>query len=182
MRIPILADIPVLGPILFDAKPYVYVGYILVIVLTYMLFRTRWGLRLRASGREAGRGRHRRHQRPRDPLSGVAACRDDRGSGGLLPVARDRRQLPDADDRRQGLHRARRDDLRRVAPGRGVLRRPRLRFRRRRAETPVESRRRRAATAPCQHPVRRHDRRRGRRRRARPRARRRPASRTSRAS
>ena len=50
LRIPILADIPVLGPILFEAKPYVYVGYILVIVLTYLLFRTRWGLRLRASG------------------------------------------------------------------------------------------------------------------------------------
>ncbi len=50
MRLPVLADIPVLGPILFDSKPYVYVTYILVIVLTYMLFRTRWGLRLRASG------------------------------------------------------------------------------------------------------------------------------------
>ncbi len=50
MRLPLLADIPVFGPILFDAKPYVYVGYILVIVLTYLLFRTRWGLRLRASG------------------------------------------------------------------------------------------------------------------------------------
>jgi ABC-type uncharacterized transport system permease subunit len=50
LRIPLLADIPVFGPILFDAKPYVYVGYILVIVLTYLLFRTRWGLRLRASG------------------------------------------------------------------------------------------------------------------------------------
>jgi len=50
MRLPFLADIPVLGPILFSAKPYVYVGYILVIVLTYMIYRTRWGLRLRASG------------------------------------------------------------------------------------------------------------------------------------
>lgn len=50
LRVPLLADIPVFGPILFDAKPYVYVGYILVIVLTYLLFRTRWGLRLRASG------------------------------------------------------------------------------------------------------------------------------------
>lgn len=50
MRLPLLADIPVIGPILFDAKPYVYVGYILVVVLTYLLFRTRWGLRLRASG------------------------------------------------------------------------------------------------------------------------------------
>ena len=50
MRLPFLADLPVIGPILFSSKPYVYVGYILVIFLTYMIFRTRWGLRLRASG------------------------------------------------------------------------------------------------------------------------------------
>lgn len=49
-RLPFLSDLPVLGPILFSAKPYVYVGYALVIVLTYMIYRTRWGLRLRASG------------------------------------------------------------------------------------------------------------------------------------
>jgi simple sugar transport system permease protein len=50
LRIPLLADIPILGPILFTQKPYVYVGIIMVIILTYMIFRTRWGLRLRASG------------------------------------------------------------------------------------------------------------------------------------
>ena len=50
MRLPFLADLPVIGPILFSSKPYVYVGYILVIFLTYMIHRTRWGLRLRASG------------------------------------------------------------------------------------------------------------------------------------
>ena len=49
-RVPLLAEIPILGPILFAAKPYVYVMYVMVAVLTYMLFRTRWGLRLRASG------------------------------------------------------------------------------------------------------------------------------------
>lgn len=49
-RLPLLADIPVLGPILFSAKPYVYVAIVLMLFLTYMLFRTRWGLRLRASG------------------------------------------------------------------------------------------------------------------------------------
>lgn len=48
--LPFLSDLPVIGPILFTAKPYVYVGYVLVIVLTYMIYRTRWGLRLRASG------------------------------------------------------------------------------------------------------------------------------------
>ena len=50
MRLPFLADLPVLGPIFFEARPYVYVGYILVFVLTYMIYRTKWGLRLRASG------------------------------------------------------------------------------------------------------------------------------------
>jgi simple sugar transport system permease protein len=49
-RVPLLADIPVLGPIFFSAKPYVYLMYVMVAILTYMLFRTRWGLRLRASG------------------------------------------------------------------------------------------------------------------------------------
>jgi ABC-type uncharacterized transport system permease subunit len=48
--LPFLSDLPVVGPILFEAKPFVYVGYVLVAVLTYMLFRTKWGLRLRASG------------------------------------------------------------------------------------------------------------------------------------
>jgi ABC-type uncharacterized transport system permease subunit len=50
MRLPFLSDLPVFGPILFSARPYLYVGIILVIVLTYLIYRTRWGLRLRASG------------------------------------------------------------------------------------------------------------------------------------
>jgi ABC-type uncharacterized transport system permease subunit len=50
VRIPFLADIPVLGPIFFVATPYVYIAYALVAILTYMIYRTRWGLRLRAAG------------------------------------------------------------------------------------------------------------------------------------
>ena len=50
MKLPFLSDLPVLGPILFSAKPYVYLGYAIVLFLTYMIYRTRWGLRLRASG------------------------------------------------------------------------------------------------------------------------------------
>jgi simple sugar transport system permease protein len=50
IRIPFLADIPVLGPIFFVGTPYVYLAYALVAILTYMIFRTRWGLRLRAAG------------------------------------------------------------------------------------------------------------------------------------
>ncbi|HEX5826640.1 MAG TPA: ABC transporter permease [Candidatus Limnocylindrales bacterium] len=50
IRIPVLADIPVLGPILFNQSPYLYFTLIVMVAFTYMLFRTRWGLRLRASG------------------------------------------------------------------------------------------------------------------------------------
>ena len=52
IRIPILADIPVLGPVLFSGTPYLYIAIGLMVFLTYMLFRTRWGLRLRASGEQ----------------------------------------------------------------------------------------------------------------------------------
>lgn len=50
--IPFLSDLPVLGPILFQQNPLVYLGYILVPVLTIVLFRTHWGLAVRAVGVE----------------------------------------------------------------------------------------------------------------------------------
>jgi general nucleoside transport system permease protein len=50
LRIPGLADIPVLGPLLFDANILVYLMYALIVVVDVGLFRTRWGLRTRAVG------------------------------------------------------------------------------------------------------------------------------------
>jgi general nucleoside transport system permease protein len=50
MQLPFLSDLPVFGPILFSLRPYVYFAIILVLVLTYLIYRTRWGLRLRAAG------------------------------------------------------------------------------------------------------------------------------------
>jgi simple sugar transport system permease protein len=50
MEVPILSAIPVFGPILFDLRPYVYLSVILVVILTFLIYRTRWGLRLRAAG------------------------------------------------------------------------------------------------------------------------------------
>ena len=50
IQIPILSQIPLVGPILFSGTPYLYVALVTMVVLTYMLFRTRWGIRLRASG------------------------------------------------------------------------------------------------------------------------------------
>jgi len=50
IRIPLLSDIPVIGPILFSLSPYFYIALALVLFFTYMIFKTRWGLRLRSSG------------------------------------------------------------------------------------------------------------------------------------
>ena len=49
-KIPLLGDIPIIGPILFEHNFFVYAMYILVASITYGLFRTRWGLRSRAVG------------------------------------------------------------------------------------------------------------------------------------
>ena len=48
--IPLLSAIPVLGPVLFRQTLIVYLMYIGVAAVTYGLFKTRWGLRLRAVG------------------------------------------------------------------------------------------------------------------------------------
>jgi general nucleoside transport system permease protein len=48
--IPGLADIPLIGPVLFNNPPITYATIVLVFVVHYMLFYTRWGLRTRAVG------------------------------------------------------------------------------------------------------------------------------------
>ncbi|MEU8224696.1 ABC transporter permease [Kribbella sp. NPDC048915] len=50
VRIPGLADIPFIGPILFNQTVLVYITYLAVAVVTIVLFQTRWGLRIRAVG------------------------------------------------------------------------------------------------------------------------------------
>lgn len=49
-KIPILGDIPIIGPILFNQSLLVYLLYALIIALQVGFFRTRWGLRSRACG------------------------------------------------------------------------------------------------------------------------------------
>ncbi|MFT3861791.1 ABC transporter permease [Micropruina sp.] len=50
ISIPLLADIPLLGPILFNQTILVYLAIVAVVVVWWLLFRTRWGLRVRAVG------------------------------------------------------------------------------------------------------------------------------------
>ena len=45
-----LADIPLIGPVLFNNAPITYVTILLVFFLQFALFRTVWGLRTRAVG------------------------------------------------------------------------------------------------------------------------------------
>ena len=50
LPIPLLSDIPVLGPVFFDQRLTTYLMFILVPLTWFVLFRTKWGLRIRALG------------------------------------------------------------------------------------------------------------------------------------
>lgn len=50
IKIPLLGDIPIIGPAFFDVNLLVYITYGLVVLVDVGLFRTRWGLRTRAVG------------------------------------------------------------------------------------------------------------------------------------
>jgi simple sugar transport system permease protein len=50
MPIPVLSNIPIIGPLLFENWFIVYVLFVLVIAIHIMLFYTRWGLRTIAVG------------------------------------------------------------------------------------------------------------------------------------
>ncbi|WP_255767808.1 ABC transporter permease [Pseudarthrobacter sulfonivorans] len=50
VEIPVLSNIPILGPILFKQSVVGYLMYVAVIVVWVGLFKTKWGLRVRAVG------------------------------------------------------------------------------------------------------------------------------------
>jgi simple sugar transport system permease protein len=50
LQLPFLSDIPLVGPVLFDSPPHVYLMFLLTFAIAFGLYRTRWGLRLRAVG------------------------------------------------------------------------------------------------------------------------------------
>ena len=50
VAIPILGDIPLIGPVLFRQTLIVYLMYVVVALIAWALYRSRWGLRLRSVG------------------------------------------------------------------------------------------------------------------------------------
>ena len=50
VNIPLLSQIPFIGPILFQQNVVVYAALVLLVLINFLLFRTRLGLRLRAVG------------------------------------------------------------------------------------------------------------------------------------
>lgn len=52
LRVPLLADVPVLGEIFFQQRALVYWAYALAVVVWLVLFKTRLGLHLRAVGED----------------------------------------------------------------------------------------------------------------------------------
>ena len=50
IKIPLLGDIPIIGPVLFNQTALTYIMYVVLVVLTIYLYHSRWGLRMRACG------------------------------------------------------------------------------------------------------------------------------------
>jgi general nucleoside transport system permease protein len=50
IKIPLLADIPIIGPVFFQATIFLYLTYLALALVQVGLFATRWGLRTRAVG------------------------------------------------------------------------------------------------------------------------------------
>jgi simple sugar transport system permease protein len=50
IHLPVLSDLPVIGPVLFQQLPLVYIAFALVPITWFVLFRTELGLKIRAVG------------------------------------------------------------------------------------------------------------------------------------
>ena len=83
IKIPVLGNIPIIGPIFFDSSIFLYITYALIIVVQVGLFQHPLGPAGPRGRRAPDRGRHGRHQgarplRYRNVVHGRHARRDRR--------------------------------------------------------------------------------------------------------
>lgn len=50
IKIPFLSELPVVGKMLFSCNPMVYFAFLMVPLVSFLLFKTKWGLKVRACG------------------------------------------------------------------------------------------------------------------------------------
>jgi general nucleoside transport system permease protein len=86
IRVPLLADVPVVGAAFFDQPVTTYLVYGLVPLLWVLLYRTRWGLGLRAAGEsiEAARAQGVAVERSRVVAVGIGGALAGLGGGALV--------------------------------------------------------------------------------------------------
>ena len=155
-----LADVPVLGPLLASNDVVVWAMVPAVVAVSWALLRTRWGLRIRAAGGDAGAATAVGISVPRVRLGAGDDRRRPRRARRRPPVDRRRRAVLAGHQRRARLHRPRRGVLRPRPAGADVPRRGDLRRLRRHPgppqaappEHPRAARSRRCRTSPSSSP------------------------------
>ena len=50
ITIPLLSQIPIIGPVFFDQNIFVYIAIISIVIVSVVLYKTEWGIRLHAVG------------------------------------------------------------------------------------------------------------------------------------
>ena len=115
IKIPVLGDIPIIGPVLFDSTIFLYITYAMLALVHIGLFKTRWGLGS-ARGRAPDSRGHGRHKGALDEVSQRDprwARRWDRRS---LPHDRLGRVFQQGHQFGSGIHRSGGNDLRPLDP------------------------------------------------------------------
>lgn len=52
LKLPLLGDIPIIGSVVFNHSPLVYLAYIMIGVVYFILYKTSWGLKIRSIGEQ----------------------------------------------------------------------------------------------------------------------------------
>ncbi len=116
--IPVLSDIPIIGPMFFNQTIIVYGMYVLIGTVTFFLFRTRWGLRTRSVGENPRAADSLGVSVPRVQVPGRDLRRHGRRLRRCLVHVGHRGPLRREHHGRHRLHRTGGDDLRRLEPDR----------------------------------------------------------------